>query len=303
MKITVIGKSQDVWTRALLSALAEVDFDIAKNGRVLVLVGYLAQITLGLAARLLGWRVFWLADNRDIPLALKTLLKANGSLAHKIIVPNQACEIIYLRLGIVSNKLQIIYPPCDVKADDERRTSKNGFALAADAAVGFDNGLSVLLRAFGLARDILGDNIKLIIGGRVNRHEHLEWSIRQLGLSGSVQLTPGNNFLWLAPAMVYVFTPTTNVSAPLSLLHALAAGLALVACDQPSAREFALADKNALIIKSGDAEVLSQAIIHLARDPELLTRLQAGSREFAATHFAPKVFREKVTAISSRGSN
>lgn len=298
MRITVIGKSQNGWTRALLSALAEVESDIGeKSGRVLVLIGRLAQITLWPAARLLGWRVFWLADNCNIPLALKTLLKTSGALAHKIIVPNQASELIYLRLGLASNKLQIIYPPCQAETEDERRTSKNGFILAADAAIGFNNGLSTLLRAFGLARDILGDNIKLIIGGRVDKREHLEWSIKQLGLAGLVQMTPGHNFLWLAPAAVYVFTPTTSMPAPLSLPYALAAGLALVACDQPSVREFALTNKNALVIKVGDAEALSQAIIRLARDQELLARLGQGSLDFARAHLAPEVFREKIDAV------
>lgn len=303
MKITVIGKSQDAWTRTLLPALTETISQLGQaKGRVLVLVGPEAQILLTWLGRLLGWRVLWLGESRPPLFGLKTLIGRSGRLAHKIIAPNQASELIHLRLGIASNKLQVIYPPCGAPADDKRRANKNGFVLAADAAIGFDNGLSTLLRAFSLARDILGNNVKLIIGGRVGGREHLEWSIRQLGLSGLVQLTPGHNFLWLAPAMVYIFTPTTNVSAPLSLLHALAAGLALVAADQPAMREFALAGKNALVVKVGDAEAMSQAIIRLAREPELLARLRAGSRAFAATHFAPKVFREKVNVILERGT-
>ena len=168
--------------------------------------------------------------------------------------------------------------------------------LAGDASIEAEEGLGTLLRAASLARDILG-NIKLILGGSLAGKSHLDWSTKQLNLNGCVQLAPGESDLWLEEAQIYVLPATSDKAVPFSLAQAMFLGKTLIASDRPSHKEFIEHEKTGLLVSSGDAEALSQAIIRLARDPELLARLSQGGYKFAQERFSRQVFEEKLKMI------
>lgn len=290
MKILTIGKNKNPWITAILR-----DWPETSHGRIVILTTLCAQIFATLPAVIARRRVIWIGDDKDIGFVAKLFLKIMSSWVHTIIAPNQFSEIIYLRLGIPSPKIRVIYPPCELKL--KKQTRSEIFTLVCDASIGFESGLSTLLCALNLAREILGNNIKLIIGGQIKNRSHLEWSVRQLGLNNLVQFTPGANSLWMQSGSVYIMPNKIDMLAPISLAQAMSCGLIVVATDMPGNREFVEAGKNALVVKAEDAEAMSQAIIRLARNKELRERLGRENYDFAQTHFSSEVFAQKINSI------
>jgi glycosyltransferase-like protein len=76
---------------------------------------------------------------------------------------------------------------------------------------------------------------------------------------------------WYHAADAFVF-PSLKEGWGLALLEALAAGLAAVATDIPVFREF-LGVQDALLVPAGDAGALADAMVRVASDPELRSRL------------------------------
>src|SRR3989338_890210 len=97
MRTILLGKIRIPWARAVWQNWPKTN----AAGRSLVLASPLAQTLLSLPGRLLGWRVIWLGTGPRL----------GSFFAHAIIAPNQASEVYYLRLGIPSRKIHLIYPP------------------------------------------------------------------------------------------------------------------------------------------------------------------------------------------------
>lgn len=85
------------------------------------------------------------------------------------------------------------------------------------------------------------------------------------------------------PALLAAFdvglVPAINpYASPLKLHEYMAAGLAVLAPDQPNLREVLAHEENALLLAPGDGAALAEAMARLARDPELRARLGAAAR-------------------------
>jgi glycosyltransferase involved in cell wall biosynthesis len=76
---------------------------------------------------------------------------------------------------------------------------------------------------------------------------------------------------WYHTADAFVF-PSHKEGWGLALLEALAAGLATVATDIPVFREF-LGERDALLVPAGAAGALADAMVRVASDPQLRSRL------------------------------
>ncbi|MDP1709491.1 MAG: glycosyltransferase family 4 protein [Candidatus Komeilibacteria bacterium] len=314
MSTISIGRTNDSWQLAILKhwpeplAASGLFLNLATLGGLLLyqrvrgqqrllLPTLSAQILLTLPGRLFGYRVIWLINNQTIPKILKSLVKLLARPTKYIVAPNQAAEVEYLKIGIPSEKIKTIYPPC-------RRPEKiifpyiEPFTLSCDSIVEIANGLGTLLRALGLARDILG-NIKLIIAGPIHNRAQIEWSAKTLGLGGSLQFSPGNSDLWLAECHAYILPTADQTIVPISLLQAMALGRAIITTDKLEHKEFVEHEKRALLVSSGQAEELSQAIIRLARDAQLLASLGEENYRFASEHFSSDAFVEKIRGLLS----
>ena len=66
---------------------------------------------------------------------------------------------------------------------------------------------------------------------------------------------------------------SAKYTSPLKVFEAMAARVALVASDLPSLREILTHERDALLVKSDDADALAQAIGRMLGDPDLRTRL------------------------------
>lgn len=254
-----------------------------------------AQIFLTLTGRLFGYQIIWLINNQPVPNFLKPLIKLLAKQVKYIIAPNQAAEVYYLKIGIVSEKIKIIYPPQNLTTKNIFPHTKS-FVICCDAALKISNGLGTLLRALSLTRDILG-NIKLIIAGPVSNRAQIEWSGKTLGLNGCLQFSPGTSDLWIKDSHVYILPTADEIILPISLIQAMALGRAIITTEKLEHKEFVEHEKRALLVPLGQAEELSQAIIRLARDNELMTSLGAANYQFATEHFSQDGFTEKIKEL------
>lgn len=275
MNTLVIGKTQDAWSAVILQNCPAI-----AGHKILLLPNHLGQMLLTLPARALGYRVIWLADNNELAKLYANFAKLLSKLVAHIITPNQAVEVRYLKIGVPSSKIKTIYPP--VRLPDKIMFPPiANFTIGCDARVEISNGLGTLLKAVALGRDILGD-IKLIIAGPIKNRSQIEWSCRSLGLAGRVQFTPGESDLWLEECHVYVL-PTNEVKTiPLSLLQAMGLGRAVIATDKLEHKEFIKDQERGFLIEPNNAEILSQAIINLARNKELLAKFGEANHRFMA---------------------
>ena len=76
---------------------------------------------------------------------------------------------------------------------------------------------------------------------------------------------------------------------PNKAFQALACGTPLVTADTPGARELLVDGESALLIPSGDARALAEAVQRIAGDPELAQRLSAGGRAAYEAHASEDV--------------
>jgi len=75
-----------------------------------------------------------------------------------------------------------------------------------------------------------------------------------------------------------------NEGLPLSLLEAMAAGLPVVATRAGGTEEAAIDGQNAYLADPGDSKGLAQAMIRMAREPDL-ARMGAAGRQIVQDRF------------------
>lgn len=83
----------------------------------------------------------------------------------------------------------------------------------------------------------------------------------------------------LLPAFDVALVPAINpYASPLKLFEYMAAGLAVIAPDQPNLREVLQHEQNALLVQQGDADAMAAALLQLVRSPDLAQRLGQAAR-------------------------
>jgi glycosyltransferase involved in cell wall biosynthesis len=91
---------------------------------------------------------------------------------------------------------------------------------------------------------------------------------------------PSDQIPALLPAFdIGVLPAITSYASPLKLIEYMAAGLAIVAPDQPNICELVADRVSALLFAPGDADGLARALAELAEDPALRRRLGVTARE------------------------
>jgi phosphatidyl-myo-inositol alpha-mannosyltransferase len=142
------------------------------------------------------------------------------------------------------------------------------------------NGLDTLIAAFADAHKVWPDLRLIIVGdGPLSFYfqrlvpENLRNSVVFEGASLSTRPN------YTASADIFCFTPTI-ASFGITILEGMSAGKAMIASDIEAFRALVKHDESALLVKPGDKEALTQAILRLAEDASLRKRLgEAASKK------------------------
>jgi len=309
--ILLIGTADDPWARALLDKLpfacrrvsakhtcATMGMPLVvgrlRGARRVILVGTAPQLLLTLLARLLGMRAIWVGNARAPRGILNAAIRIAAQLASVVVVPNRTAEAGLLRAGVPGKKISTVYPPTSAAATERKNKQ---LAVACDGSLGIDGGIGTLLKAVRLAQEIIGP-LCVIVGGQLRDRAAIEWVARQLGVAQSVRYAPSKTFAWIEPAHLYLL-PSNGAAPPLSILTAMLLGTTIVASSKCGHSEFIFKNKNAVLFEHGNAEMLSQAFITLARNAEWITQFGDNSASHARANFTPEVFKQNIQKIVS----
>lgn len=129
---------------------------------------------------------------------------------------------------------------------------------------------------------------RLVLIGEGPAHESLVAQSARLGLGERVVFAgprPHRQIPSLLPAFDVALVPAINpYASPLKLFEYMAAGLPVIAPDQPNLREVLTHDANGLLVAPGDGPALTAALVRLVDDAALRARLGARARADVLEH-------------------
>ncbi len=198
-----------------------------------------------------------------------------------------------VELGVARER--ILVTPNGV--DLERYSSADGARQRARAALGLqgEHAGELVLGFVGFYRDwhrldlVLAAMAapelcatRLVLVGEGPARAELERVAAGGGLSARVHFAgprPHGEIPALLPAFDVALVPAINpYASPLKLFEYMAAGLAVIAPDQPNLREVLAHESDALLVESGNLASLRAALVRLVGDARLRTRLGAAAR-------------------------
>ena len=210
--------------------------------------------------------------------------------ADLVCVVTEVLRGMLVELGVAPERLLVtpngVAP--ELYAHPDREAARRALGLAAEdggAVLGFVgyyrdwHRLDLVLDA--LATPALA-RARLVLVGEGPAHEALARQARDAGLERRVHFAgprAHDAIPALLPAFDVALVPAINpYASPLKLHEYLAAGLAVVAPDQPNLRECLVDGDNALLVPPGDGAALAAALARLADDGPLRARLGERAR-------------------------
>ncbi len=234
-------------------------------------------------------------------LALRALLKRSGA---AVLVQNLDDRAVMERLGVNGDRIALIPGSgVDIDAMTPSPEPAEPITLAFVGRLVESKGIRPLLAA----HDRLGQrgrDIQLLIAGlpdpanptSIPPQEIEAWTrrpnVKHLGFVEDI------GSLW-ASAHIAVL-PSHREGLPLSLLEAAACGRPLVATDVPGCRDIARDGLNALLVPLHDTDALTDAIDHLALDPQLRRKFGRAGRELVELQFSSQRIGRDLVALYRR---
>lgn len=150
-------------------------------------------------------------------------------------------------------------------------------------------GIDVLIRAFALAREELGDGLRLEVYGQGSQRSELETLAASLGVADAVRFAGaiGHDRVPEVLRGLDIFAALSRwESFGVAILEASAVGLPVVVSDAPGPMEVTRDGVTGLVVPREDAVAASAAIVRLARDPQLRARMGAAGRDLVESGFS-----------------
>ncbi len=143
----------------------------------------------------------------------------------------------------------------------------------------YDNATAI--RALAIVRRHL-PAARMTIAGEGPLRASLELLAGQLGVAEAVNFcgrVSNADIPALYASADVCLNPSLVDNTPISILEALASGVAVVSTDVGGVPYLVEQERNALLVESGDPDAMAQAVLRLLRDPHLKARLVAAGLE------------------------
>ena len=215
-----------------------------------------------------------------------------------VVTGNAKSVITELRTeGIPEHKLRLIYNGVDtpellISRSEARRTlglTANAFIAVVIANLHPYKGHRELIEGLAqVANELPVPWCVLCVGRNEGLKAQLEDAVRARGLGSNVRFTGErlDTATLLAAADASLLTPTRNEGFSNAILESMAAGLPIVATDVGGNAEAVVNEKTGFIVAPDDIRALGQAVLRLARDPELGHRLGLAGRTRVVQEFS-----------------
>jgi glycosyltransferase involved in cell wall biosynthesis len=211
----------------------------------------------------------------------------NHNIAHRIVAVSKLTRQKLVEEGIQAGRIVTIpngITPVRVERLDKPRV-RNEAGIGADdpflLAVGrlvYSKAHEVLIAAMPAVLKKF-PNTKVGICGDGILRPQLEEQIQSLGLSDSVKLLGHSDQVsnFLASADVFVM-PSLWEGLPIALLEAMSAGLPVIATKVEGVEELITEGEHGLLVPTGNATALTEAILKLLANPQLCRKMGAASQ-------------------------
>jgi glycosyltransferase involved in cell wall biosynthesis len=176
-------------------------------------------------------------------------------------------------------------PPDAAAALRERIGARGRFVFLAVGGIEPRKGSLELVDAFAAIRHLEPRPLLAIVGGH-SFQDHAAYRRSVFARIEELRLREGEDLVQLgtlpddempvayAAADAFAF-PSTTEGFGLVVLEALAAGLPVVSSNLPVLLEYLIPDRDALMVRAGDAGALAGAMARLVREPDLRSQLSA----------------------------
>jgi glycosyltransferase involved in cell wall biosynthesis len=272
----------------------------------------------------LGMRIIWHLHDMLPRHPLSTLIRIIAALSARtqMIAVSEAvaknfrgrlARLLQHRVNVILNAIDLDQFQTDEAA--KQRVRKGLRFRERDLVVGIVGQLTPrkgqleLLQAFGRALTEVPQMILLIVGAPLfNRDSEYLESIKrcalELGIAHKVRITGARSDI--AAIMQALDLLVVNSKAEpfgLVILEAMASGTPVLAADVDGIPEIIKHDHSGWLFPSGNETALEQAIVSLARRPQLRARLADEGRRHVAKHFSAERYFEDLETLYRSGSN
>ena len=269
-------------------------FRVFKKCKRLFCLSLAEKLVLTPIARLLGYKVVWmehtLIDNWLTLNPLKFLYRW-WSRQVKIVAISFAIKKQLVEIGVDSERVVVIHNGIDQAAFAAGATPspryKKTFVVGYVGRLSKEKGLSTLLQAVKIARDVI-PNLRVILVGDGSEKSDLRWLAKNIGIDSLVQFVGWQEqpAKWLVNFDLVVLPSTRREAFGIVLLEAMALGKPVVASRVGGIPEVVEQNKTGLLVEAGNHEMLAQAIINLYNQPDSLKQFGENGRNRALEFFS-----------------
>ncbi len=216
----------------------------------------------------------------------------------RVVAISEAVAQALVNAGVDRARIQVIHSGVDCTrfsppSEDQRQRARQSFALEeSELAVGAVGALearkghSFLLQALAELKQN-GLTPKCFIAGAGSLRNGLAAMTADMGLTSQVQLLDRlDDVRPLLQALDIFVMPSLREGLGVSLLEAMACGLAVVGSDVGGISEVIENEQNGLLVPAANAKALAQAIDRLAAAPELRKTLGDAARRRVVERFS-----------------
>ena len=222
--------------------------------------------------------------------------------ATHVFCPSDWLRRLAIAWGVDATRVSVLPNPAPVlpelrpREELKRELGWNGATLVFAGRLTAQKSLGVALEAVASA-----DGVKLVIAGEGAEREQLERRASELGLRERVRFLgaqPRERVVELFRAADGAILSSSWENFPHAVVEALAVGTPVLATETGGVAEVVADGVNGLLVPSGDARALGEAIRRFFGDPALRDRLRSGAAPSVEQYAPGRVFAQLERALA-----
>lgn len=279
----------------------EPDIVIMNDQRECRIIGPAAKLAkVGVVVQRKGWP-FLKGSWRD-------QLTYRHIVTHMIANSESVADVFREKSGLTPEKITVIKNGVDLsrfqKADPgafRKRLGipESGPVIGSAGRLVTQKGFDVLIQAAGILHR-KGGRFRVVIAGQGPLKKDLLATAVVTGINERLVLPGQVNDMpsFLSALDLFVF-PSRMEGLPNAVIEAMAASLPIIATDIPGNNELITHEQTGLLVPSGDANALSEAVSRLMNDRELSARLGSAARSYVEANLDSKNIFDELNAYLS----
>jgi glycosyltransferase involved in cell wall biosynthesis len=242
-----------------------------------------------------------------------------GRLATKLTNPlTDAVEVnsetggksIIADLGVPESKIEVVLPGLDLDAfgrTDQRSLVRTELGIEDSehlvlyvGRLRAVKGVEFGIRAFAKALE-QNPRLKLALAGEGDQRSYLESLSAKLGIENNVKFLGARKDLPnVLSACDSVIMPSLTEGFPRVAIEAMASAKPVIATRVGGTPEAIIHNKSGILVPSKDIEAMAEAIVNVANNSELATRLGSAARERTEQHYSASKYVTRLDEMYTR---